>query len=272
MENVVRVSDFQRDVIEMSDSIPVLVDFWAEWCGPCKALGPVLEKLAAEADGRWTLATVDTEAHPRIATDWGIRSIPNVKLFIGGRPVGEFTGALPEHAVREWIGRAIPPPSARVVAEARALLELNDSAGAAELLEPIVASEPANAEARVVLARAVLLTDTARAVELIRGLEEPLLDADIETISTVARLRELNDGRALTAETPVRPAYLAAAANFFAGDYDGALEGFIGVIRANRPYDDDGSRKACLAIFRILGEGHEITQRHRRDFGSALYV
>ncbi len=271
MDKIVRVEDFQRDVIEKSGTVPVLVDFWAEWCGPCKVLGPVLERLAGEAGGKWILATLDTERHPRVSADWGVRSIPNVKLFVDGAVVDEFTGALPEGAVRQWLARAIPAPSAKTVAAARALLGRND-AGAAALLEGVVAAEPGNAEARVVLARALLLTDTRRAVELVAGLEEPLLSDDIDTIATVARLRDLVDGKAGLPESPVRAAYLRAAADLLSGAWDAALDAFIGIIRDDRQYDDDGSRKACLAVFRILGEEHEITLRHRREFGSALYV
>ncbi len=272
MTNIIRVEDFQRDVVEKSRTVPVLVDFWAEWCGPCKALGPVLERLAGEADGRWVLATLDTERHPRISADWGIRSIPNVKLFVDGMVVDEFTGALPESAIRQWLARAIPAPSAKTVAAARALLARNDDAGAAALLEGVVAAEPGNAEARVVLARAVLLTDTPRALGLVLGLEEPLLSDDLDTISTVGRLRDIIDGKVDLPESPVRASYLRAARHLLSGAYDAALEAFIAIIREERPYDDDGSRKACLAIFRILGEEHEVTQRHRREFGSALYV
>ena len=272
MDNIVRVRDFQHDVIERSFSVPVLVDFWAEWCAPCKMLGPVLERLAGEAGGRWTLATVDTEEHPRVSEDWGIRSIPNVKLFVGGKAVNEFTGALPEYAVRQWIERAVPSPSAEAVERARTMLARGEDTAAAALLEGIVASEPGNAGARVFLARAVLFSDTQRAVNLVRGIEEPLLLDDLDTISTVARLRDLLDRTVKLPASPVREAYLAAAGKFLSGDYDAALAAFIGVIREERLYDDDGARKACLAIFRVLGEEHDITRRHRRDFGSALYV
>jgi putative thioredoxin len=272
MENIVRVEDFQRDVIERSFSVPVVVDFWAEWCGPCKMLGPVLERLAGEAGGRWTLATVDTEGHPQVSAEYGIRSIPNVKLFVEGKAVSEFTGALPEHAVRAWIGKAIPSASSKAIAAARAMISANDPTGAAALLEGVVASEPDNAEARVLLARAIVTADPKRALDLVRGVEEPLLADEMDTILTVARLRDIGEGRVQLPEAGVRPAYEAAVANFLRGDYDAALEGFIGVIREERYYDDDGSRKACLAVFRLLGEEHGITQRHRRDFGSALYV
>ncbi|MCZ6756762.1 MAG: thioredoxin, partial [Bacteroidetes bacterium] len=94
----VEVQNFQEDVIEASSEVPILVDFWAEWCGPCRVLGPVLEKLEAEQNGEWRLAKVDTDQHPEVSMQYGIRGIPAVKLFVDGNVVSEFTGALPEIA------------------------------------------------------------------------------------------------------------------------------------------------------------------------------
>ncbi len=100
--------DFQSDVIEASKTTPVLVDFWAEWCGPCVHLSPTLEKLAEEAGDSWTLLKVNTESQPELAAEYGIRSIPNVKLFVNGEISGEFVGALPEEEIKRWLESNIP--------------------------------------------------------------------------------------------------------------------------------------------------------------------
>jgi len=100
--------DFQSDVIEASKTTPVLVDFWAEWCGPCVQLSPTLEKLAEEAGDSWTLLKVNTESQPELAAEYGIRSIPNVKLFVNGEISGEFIGALPEEEIKRWLESNIP--------------------------------------------------------------------------------------------------------------------------------------------------------------------
>ena len=100
--------DFQSDVIEASKITPVLVDFWAEWCGPCVYLSPTLEKLAEEAGDSWTLLKVNTESQPELAAEYGIRSIPNVKLFVNGEMSGEFIGALPEEEIKRWLESNIP--------------------------------------------------------------------------------------------------------------------------------------------------------------------
>jgi len=272
MDNVIRVKNFDQDVLERSNNIPVVVDFWAEWCGPCKVLGPILERQAAESGGRWILATVNTEEYPEDSARFGIRSIPAVKLFIDGKVIDEFTGALPEYAVRQWLEKVIPGPSAAAIASARGMISSGDPEGAAEILRRVVEQEPENAEARVILARALLLDDPVEANRLIDGIEEPGLAAEIETVGTVARMNEIRENADGFPPSSVREAYLAAIEKFFSRDYDGALADFIGIIREEREYDDDGSRKACLAIFRLLGEEHEITLRHRREFGSALYI
>ena len=103
--------DFQSDVIEASKTTPVLVDFWAEWCGPCVQLSPTLEKLAEEAGDSWTLLKVNTESQPELAAEYGIRSIPNVKLFVNGEMSGEFIGALPEEEIKRWLESNIPDKS-----------------------------------------------------------------------------------------------------------------------------------------------------------------
>jgi len=114
--------------------IPVLVDFWAPWCAPCRALGPILDKLAAEMAGRFVLAKLDTDRHPDIAGRYGIRGIPDVRLFVDGAIVDGFTGALPERELRAFLDRALPSPVAPLVARARALREAGDAAGALALL------------------------------------------------------------------------------------------------------------------------------------------
>ncbi|RMF65478.1 MAG: thioredoxin [Bacteroidetes bacterium] len=102
------VRDFEADVIEASRTRPVLVDFWAPWCGPCRMLGPTLEQLAAESDGAWTLVKVNTDIHPDLAARYEVRGIPTVKLFIDGEPVDGFLGALPAFAVKRWLKKALP--------------------------------------------------------------------------------------------------------------------------------------------------------------------
>ncbi len=271
-QSVYEVQDFQRDVLDRSHTIPVVVDFWAEWCGPCRVLGPVLERLAASASGRWALAKVDTDHHQDIAAQYGIRSIPAVKLFIDGAVRDEFVGALPEQAVTRWLDKALPHPLSKEVARAEQMLLEGSVEEARRVLGNIMATDPDNEHAASLLARSLWPTDPARAVLLVKGIEEHSeFFPAAEAVRTVGSLLErLRDPSSFPAD-PVREPYLEAVQALADGNYGRALEQFISVIRTSRYYDDDGARKACIALFRLLGDDHELTGRFRREFSSALY-
>ncbi len=265
------VADFNKEVIERSYVVPVLVDFWAEWCGPCKFLGPVLERLAEKNGGRYELVKVDTDAHQELAAQYGIRGIPNVKLFVDGTVVSEFTGALPEPMVAQWLASALPNRFRKEIEQAKMLMEEGNEEEAGILLKGVLAQEPANHDAQALIARTIVFSDPERAVELVRDVEEnsgefPLAEA-IRTIGALARKSKNVDS---LPDDPVRRIYLQGIDKLLRQDFDGALELFIGVVRENRMYDDDGARKACIAIFRILGDSNDIARTRRREFSSAL--
>lgn len=259
--------DFAHDVIEASHERPVLVDFWAAWCGPCRVLGPVLDRLADETD-RWTLVKVDTDAHPDISAQFGIRGIPAVKLFVDGQVAAEFTGALPEPAVRQWLDEHLPTAAKKILGEAGSLLAAGNADAARPLFEAVLAEEPEglNADvARFHLARLLVFDDPGRAVDLARNLGQP----EAEGVRTLAEI--LQRDPADLPEAPVRDRYAAALRALQDGDVDTALGGFIDVVQRDRSYEDDGARKACVALFQTLGEADPVVKKHRPIFNMSLY-
>jgi len=265
------VTDFQREVIERSRTVPVLVDFWAEWCGPCRMLGPVLEKLAGEAAGRWELAKVDTEAHQDVAAEYGVMSIPSVKLFVNGAVVNEFMGAQPEASVRRWLDAVMPSPQSKQVDEGRARLAAGDAAGAETIAAAVLAQSPDDRDARMLMAEALLHRDPAAAERLAAALAGEGDDPTrAEAIRTLARVAALEPAR--LPEAPARDAMLAAAAAVRSGDYALAMERILDVMRADRRYADGIARDAGRSVFVLLGLEHPVTEKYQRTFGSLLHV
>jgi putative thioredoxin len=267
------ITDFTKDVLERSSTLPVLVDFWAAWCGPCRVLGPVLERLEARSGGRWVLAKVDTDAHQDIAAQYGIRGIPNVKLFVDRRVVHEFTGALPERAVEQWLEKALPNPHTNMLQEAESLIRGGDPARGRALLQEILTADPGNDHARVLLSRTYLFENPARVSELVAGIEEHSEHYhDAEALRTVIGLFDRAGRPESFPVDNVRERYCEAIEELRTRNFDAALEKFIAVLKENRQYDGDGSRRAVIAIFKILGDEHPLTLKHRRGFSSALFV
>jgi putative thioredoxin len=266
------VHDFEAEVVQRSHQIPVLVDFWAEWCGPCRILGPVLEKLARQSIGEWALAKVDTEELASVAAQYQIRSIPNVKLFHKGKVVGEFVGALPERQVAQWLKKNLPSRNQSKLDEATSFIVAGKSDEAQALLEAVLEEEPSNQQAKMLLSRTYLFENPARAEQLAEQVDDPQYSELSDAMKTLARLMTVRGDDGQLADSPAKEDYLAAIADLRSQSFDAALDKFIGVIRTDRYYDDDGSRKACIAIFKFLGEEHPTTQKYRREFSSALYV
>jgi putative thioredoxin len=263
------VKDFNKDVIQKSKDIPVLVDFWAEWCGPCRILGPTLERLAEKYSDRFKLAKLNTDENPEISSQYGIRGIPNVKLFIDGTVSDEFTGALPENAVEKWLQKAIPGKNAEDINTAKNLLGKGKNEEAEELLRSLLNKEPDNPEIKILLSKTILFNKPEEAEKLAVESESDIEYSElVDSIKTITHLFSLNGINSSEAAEE----YKTAIGELRDEKFDPALEKFINVIRTDRSLDDDGARKACIAIFKFLGEENEITLRHRRDFGSALYI
>jgi len=257
--------DFQCDVIEQSHDIPVLVDLWAEVCAPCHMLTPVLEKLALESEGRWKLVRINTDDHPDIASTCHVRGIPTVQLFIKGEMTGEFSGAIPEQRIREWLKQALPGLYEKEITLAAELVEQGKPAMAVSLLEGVLHKEADNLLARALLVRLRLFVHPEEALRLSASLEsEPQYAALAETVRVLARLCMISKDN--LPDDGVRDDYFAAVEELKQQHFDAALAGFIEVIVQNRSYDDDGSRKACIAIFRYLGEDDEVTRKYRKLF------
>ena len=268
---VTEVSDFESEVLAESHNMPVLVDFWAPWCGPCRQLGPILEKLAGENDGNWKLAKLNTDENPEVSSRYRVSSIPAVKLFVDGEVVDEFLGALPEAQVRRWLDNAVPNATKLRLEAARRLVEEGDERGAEAALREVLADEPANDAALVWLARLSVFHDPAAAAASLAGLRS--LDADQarvrDAVLLVADL--VSRDKASLPEGPGRESYAAALAAIAQNDLDAAMAAVIDVLRKDRKYDNDGARRAGLAIFALLGEKHPTTRKHRRAFDLSVF-
>ncbi len=266
------VQNFQEDVIETSSHVPVLVDFWATWCAPCRVLSPVLEKLAEEPETKWRLVKVDTDQFPEISMQFGIKGIPAVKLFVDGSVRNEFTGALPEHEVRKWLDDAIPSEKKALLNRAEQLLSEGDPTAAAAILESILSDDPTDPLASGLLAQLIAFDDSDRAAELASvAITDIQFRFISESITQLAVSRRKHNAAGEFSQERGGDHYVAASRALDQGDLDTALNSLIEVLKVNRYLDDDGARKTGVALFSLLGDTHPLTRKYRRTFDMWLY-
>lgn len=282
----VGLANFDDVVLRGSATRPVLVDFWAPWCAPCRALAPALERLAREFAGRFTLAKLNTDDEQALAARYGIRGIPCCKLFVDGAVADEFAGALPEKALREFLDRALPSPAAALVAEANKLLKAGHAAAALSHLDAARAADPLNEAALLTRVETLLALDRpAEAAEVIATLESPqrsrerpvrddrrLAVLKARTALAAAPATELAELARRVAAHPVDPAAKLAYARALAaaGEYERALAELLALVAANRAYGDDAGRKTMLTIFEALGNDSDLARRYRRELAAAI--
>ena len=273
----VGLADFQQAVLEESRHRPVLVDFWAPWCEPCKALKPVLEKLAAEYGGKFLLAKINSDDNQELAARYGVRGIPSVKAFIDGEPVDEFSGALPESEVRAFLDRLVPGPADELRVEAAELRLAGDVSAALQKLADASKIDSSHVGVRLDAAEIMLdLNEADEARRLIAGVAD---DADPRVPQLKARLQFMEaageDEAALAARVAANENDLEARlklANLLvaAGKYEAGMDQLLEIVRRDRGFGDDIGRKTLLSVFDLLGGG-ELSSRYRRMLASALY-
>jgi putative thioredoxin len=278
----VTVENFQQVVLQTSMNRPVLVDFWAEWCNPCKALMPTLAKLADDYQGKFILAKVNTEEQQQLAAHFGIRSIPCCKLFIQGEMVDEFMGALPEPEIRSFIDKHIPRESDGLLAQAEQLLLQGDADSAGTLIQQAAQMDPGSP--RVMLANARFLATVGRFDEAKQQLEalpeeeknNPEVGAmlarlEFDTATTDTPPPEILEQRLQENPDDSEALHQLASHKIMMNDLEGALELLLSLMQKDRDYGDDLARKDMLRVFDMLGGQGELVKRYRNRMFNFLH-
>jgi putative thioredoxin len=266
-------SSFEYDVIAYSQNTPVVVDFWAEWCKPCKLLSPLLERMEEEAEGGFRLAKVDVDANPNLPLRFSVRSIPTVMAFSQGRKVSDFTGLIPEHKIIEFLRNILPPsPSDLLAQKGNSLLAMEDVVGAREAFLQGLDLDERHAGCMLGLMKVLLLEGNSNdAQSVFRNFPASPEYNNAEKL--VPLLKALEDYRAsrLPAESDLDAAFTNSIRLASRGNTLASIDGLLEILRQDKRYRKDRARNVLLALLDLLDQNTDLTRQYRAELASILF-
>jgi putative thioredoxin len=266
-------SSFEYEVINYSQNTPVVVDFWAPWCRPCKTLSPILEALSIESDGGFRLARLNVDPNPNVALRYAVRSLPTVKAFSQGEVVSEFVGLLPEARIREFLSKITPPsPLSLAIERAAGLLSLRQWANAEQMYRKILQQSPNNPECMLGLARSLLFQNKGlEAHSLLRNFPASRQYSQAERLLPLAEALVEHEAGLETGQSDLDAAFNRARALIQRGNLAAALDGLLDILRQDRRYDGGRARLVVLGILELMGEDDPLTRQYRSELASILF-
>jgi putative thioredoxin len=279
-------ADFMADIVEASKVQPVIVDFWATWCGPCRTLTPMLEKAVRAAEGKVKLVKIDVDANPAYAGQLRVQSIPTVYAFVDGKPVDGFQGAVPESQLKAFIeklsgGPGINSDVEQLLSLGTESLSLNDLGGAAQAYAQVLTLEPENETAIAGMARVYLADgDADQARQTLAMAPTDSKNADVISLRaqlSLASAAPTGEAEALAARVAADPSdhqarYDLSLAQAAGGDFKGAVDSLLAIVSADREWNDQAARKQLLTVFEAAGPTSDVARDGRRRLSSILFA
>ncbi len=265
-------TDFEYEVLQYSLRTPVVVDFWAEWCVPCRVLSPMLEKLAREGEGRFRLAKVNVDENGRLTKQYKVRNIPAVKAFMEGHVVAEFSGVLNEEGVRDFLRRLAPAPSDLLLDKGNSLLLLGEYADAEEAYREFLTTQPNHPGALLGLARALLLQGKAgEPMLLLQNFPASPQYLTAQNLKPVAEAYQTFIDSDVTSDNPLEAAFrngirLARRGNVLAG-----MDGFLDILRRDKEYRQGQVKDIFVGWLALIGDAHPEARQYRKDLSTVLF-
>ncbi|MBN1147631.1 MAG: tetratricopeptide repeat protein [Anaerolineales bacterium] len=266
-------ADFEYQVLGYSKQIPVVVDFWAEWCSPCRTLGPLLENLAQEAQGAFRLAKLNVDQNPNLALRYGVHGIPIIKAFRNEEIVAELIGAQPEPRLREFLRQIAPSQSDLMLEKGLSLLDAGEIRQAEPVFRQVLKSTPESAPAQLGLAKCLLLLNQGEAArKLLAGFPANRQYKTAQALLPLAQaLARPEDGAHYETSNPLDAAFDNALRLVRRGNIEAAMDGLLDILREDKHYRDGEARRTMIALLELLGDNSPLARQYRNELASVLF-
>jgi putative thioredoxin len=266
-------ADFEYEVLAYSQQVPVVVDFWAEWCDPCRTLGPMLEQLAQEGQGSFRLAKVNVDENPNLALRYGIHSIPAVKAFRNGRMIAEFSGVQPEPRLREFLRSIAPSKGDLDIEKGQSLLSMQKPDAAEKAFREALTASPKNTSAILGLAKSLLLQgEIHESYQILASFPASREYHAAQILMPLSQaLKDLEKNRLPEDEHPLDPAFIRSLQLVKRGNIEAAMDGLLDILREDKRYRDGRARLVLVALLELLGEENPDARQYRTELASVLF-